>query len=312
MRKFLIIFTLSFVFFSFFISWITPCYKNGLFEVRKGESLFQIAENLKKQEFIQLEFPFYIYVLIKDKAQDLKSGVYLLSSDETFFSIAKKIIHGETYTIKVTIPEGYSIQQIDNCLTKAGLIQQGELISNLDLEGYLFPDTYYFSPSATIKEIVKVFLDNFDKKLNQELKEKIEKQNESIHDIITMASLIEKEVRGLEDKKIVSDIFWKRIKQKIPLDSCATIAFILGEGNWTFEEMRKEIAKGKEIDSPYNTYKYLGLPIGPICNPGLESIIAAIEPKNSEYWYYLSTPEGKTIFSKTLEEHNIAKAKYLK
>jgi len=131
-----------------------------------------------------------------------------------------------------------------------------------------------------------------------------------------MASLLEKEVKTKEEKEIVSGIFWKRIKEGRTLDSCATIAYILrredwAAGAWTFEEMRKEIARGKEIDSPYNTYKYLGLPLGPICNPGLESIMAAICPQNSEYWYYLSTPEGETVFSKTLEEHNTAQAKYL-
>ncbi len=96
----------------------------------------------------------------------------------------------------------------------------------------------------------------------------------------------------------------------MPLQVDATIVYILEGEKWTFDEMLREVALGRDIDSPYNTYKYRGLPIGPICNPGLESIIASVYPKSSQYWYYLSTPEGETIFSKTLEEHNIAKAKY--
>ena len=121
-----------------------------------------------------------------------------------------------------------------------------------------------------------------------------------------MASLIEKEVKTPEDKKIVSGILWKRLENSIPLQVDATISYITGKkgDSVSIEETK--------IDSPYNTYKYKGLPLGPISNPGLESIIASIYPENSDYWYYLSTPEGKTIFSKTLEEHNIAKAKYLK
>jgi UPF0755 protein len=121
-----------------------------------------------------------------------------------------------------------------------------------------------------------------------------------------MASLLEKEVKSLEDKKIVSGILWKRLENNMPLQVDATISFITGkkDANISIEETK--------IDSPYNTYKYRGLPLGPICNPGLESIIAAIYPETSNYWFYLSTPEGKTIFSKTLDEHNIAKQKYLK
>ena len=199
----------------------------------------------------------------------------------------------------ITIIEGWNLKDIAKYLEKQGIVVRDGLAP--ELEGYLFPDTYEISPEDGIDEIIKIMLDNFDKKAGLFSPE-----------VITMASLIEKEVRVLEDKKIVSGIFWKKINRGESLYSCATIAYILGRENWTFEEMREEIASGKDIDSPYNTYKYQGLPLGPISNPGLESIMAAIYPKDSDYWYYLSTPEGKTIFSKTLEEHNIAKAKYLK
>ena len=121
-----------------------------------------------------------------------------------------------------------------------------------------------------------------------------------------MASIIEKEVITLEDKKLVSGILWKRIRIGMPLQSCATIAYITGKNS------TKISAEETQIESPYNTYKYAGLPVGPICNPSLDSIIAAIEPEDSNYLYHLSTPEGETIFSRTFEEHNIAKAKYLK
>ena len=121
-----------------------------------------------------------------------------------------------------------------------------------------------------------------------------------------MASLIEKEVSSFEDKKIVSGIFWKRIKTNTPLQSCASINYITGKND------RGALWQDIEIDSPYNTYKYRGLPLGPISNPGLESILATIYPEESDYWYYLSTPSGKTIFSKTFKEHSAAQGKYLK
>jgi UPF0755 protein len=139
-----------------------------------------------------------------------------------------------------------------------------------------------------------------------EIKEEIERQGKSIFDIITMASLLEKEVRTEEDKKIVAGILWKRMEIGMPLQVDATIAYITGKNS---TRISKEETK---IDSPYNTYKYKGLPLGPICNPGFESIFASLYYEDSDYLYYLSTPEGETIFSKTLEEHNIAKGKYLK
>ena len=183
---------------------------------------------------------------------------------------------------------------------------------NLSLEGYLFPDTYYFRKEEGgdgkegIKNFVKLMLTNFDKKLTPALRTEIERQKKSIFEIVTTSSLIEKEVRTFDDKKIVSGILRKRLKTGIPLQIDATIVFITGKKT---TEISIEETK---IDSPYNTYKYKGLPLGPIANPGIESIIAALYPESSEYWYYLSAPDGKTIFSRTLEEHNIAKFKYLK
>jgi UPF0755 protein len=156
------------------------------------------------------------------------------------------------------------------------------------------------------KDLVKKMLDNFDDKLTPDLRAEIKKQGKTIFEIITMASLIEKEVITKEDKEMVSGIFWRRMKIGMPLDSCATIAYVLGVNKWrySYEDTR--------IPSPYNTYLNAGLPLGPICNPGLESITAAVYPKTSAFLFYLSTPEGETIYSRTLEEHNIAKAKYLR
>ena len=278
--------------------------ENKLFSIERGQSLFKIAENLEEEDLIKNEFLFDFYIITKGMSRKLQAGDYLFNPSMSITEITKKIISGEVAKIEVTIPEGFTVKQIEERLNLK--------LPETDLEGFLFPDTYQFSYGASAEEVVRKMLDNFDKKLTSDLREEIAAQGKTIFEIVTMASLLEKEVKTKEEKEIVSGIFWKRIEEGRPLDSCATIAYILGGGNWTFEEMRKEIARGKEIDSPYNTYKYLGLPLGPICNPGLESIKAAIYPKNSEYWYYFSTPEGETIFSKTLEEHNIAQAKYLK
>jgi len=269
-----------------------------LFLVEKGQGLFQIAENLEKEGLIKGNFYFRAYALLQGYTRSLQAGEYLLSPSMGIPEIVQKIISGDTAKIAVTIPEGFTVKQIEEGL---GLSLPGE-----NLEGFLFPDTYQFPINVNGEEVAVRMRENFDKKLTSDLKEEIEKQGKTIFEIITMASLIEKEVQTKEDKEMVSGIFWKRIELGKPLESCATIAYIKGVDQWrySFEDTR--------IDSPYNTYLNPGLPLGPICNPGLESIIAAIYPKSSQYWYYLSTPEGETIFSQTLEEHNIAKAKYLK
>jgi len=149
-------------------------------------------------------------------------------------------------------------------------------------------------------------LANFDEKITPDLRKEITKQKKTIFEIITMASLIEKEVAMDEDRAIVSGILWKRIKLGIPLQVDATITYITGKNN------TKISLNDTKINSPYNTYKYRGLPPGPIANPGIAAIRAAIFPKSSPYLFYLSAPDGRTIFSKTLEEHNTAKTRYLR
>lgn len=175
------------------------------------------------------------------------------------------------------------------------------------LEGYLFADTYRFRPSSSPEEVVTKLLDNFDRQLNTKMRQDIESQSKTIYQVVTMASLLEKEVRSEKDMKIVSDIFWRRIKNGQRLESCATLAYILSENKpqYSYEETR--------IDSPYNTYINAGLPPGPIGSPSLKAIRAAIYPTNNNYNFFLTRSDnGETIFSRDFEEHKTNKAKYLK
>ena len=171
------------------------------------------------------------------------------------------------------------------------------------LEGFLFPDTYEISGGINCDDFIITMLSNFERKITPELKNQMQKKEKSVFEIITMASMLEKEVRTLNDKKIASGILWKRIEVGMPLQLDATINYITGKSDPAVA------IKDTKIDSPYNTYKYKGLPKGPISNPGMDSIIAAINPEDSPYWFYLS--DGRTIFSKTFEEHTVNKAKYL-
>jgi len=174
------------------------------------------------------------------------------------------------------------------------------------LEGYLFADTYRFRPSSSAQEVVIKLLDNFDQQLSTNMRQDIEKQGKTIYQIVTMASLLEKEVRTEQDMKIVADIFWRRIKNGQRLESCATLAYLLGvnKPQYSFEETR--------IDSPYNTYLNYGLPPGPICSPSLKALRSAIYPTANDYNFFLTRPDnGTTVFSRTYDEHKVNKAKYL-
>jgi UPF0755 protein len=147
---------------------------------------------------------------------------------------------------------------------------------------------------------------NFDDKITSDLKKEIKNQNKTLFEIITMASMIEKEVKTMEDKKIVSGILWKRMDSGMRLQVDATVLYAQNK------EGLKVYTKDTQIDSPYNTYKNDGLPLGPISNPGIDSIIAAVYPTKTAYYYYLSASDGKTIWARTLEDHNNNKIKYLK
>jgi len=280
--------------------------ESKLFSVEKGQNVFQIGENLEKEGLIKNKYFFDFYVLIKGAQRKLQAGEYELSPSMNIAEIAEKIILGDIVKEEITIIEGWNLKDIGFYFENKGMFQAEELYDErAEVEGYFFPDTYQIRRGATLEEIINKAVDNFNKKLAP-YRNEISGAGLTLSETVIMASLIEKEVKTKKDKELVSGILWKRLKAGIPLQVDATITYITG---------KKTIKISKEetqIDSPYNTYKYLGLPIGPICNPGLESILAVVYPESSEYWYYLSIPDGETIFSKTLEEHNYAKAKYLR
>lgn len=312
----------------------SPANKNGQekkFTVAKGEATSRIASNLEKADLIKSSF--YFKYVIWSKKFKIKAGEYLLSPADNIGEIVKKLSSGESLNNEkqIRIIEGWGIKDINDYLNKNNLVAGDsfinlaskkigelkflELDSDLtyslpataNLEGWLFPDTYRIMDEANAEYIINKMVNNLSLKLNKEMRREIKGQSKSVYEVLTMASLIEKEVRTQDDMKIVGGIFWDRIKYGMPLQSDASLSYILNDkiGGHTLEQLK--------IDSPYNTYRYQGLPPGPISNPGLNAIKAAIYPTSTEYVYFLSDPEtGKTIFSKTLAEHNKNKAKYLK
>lgn len=320
--------------------------KEIVFEVKEGEGVKEIAQNLEEKGLIKNDFYFLFWIIIERKGKKVLAGNYCLSPKLSIFEIIEKLTKEEESTpsiVKLTFPEGWRITKIEERLKTKDLIEKDDILKfkikdfkkdysfladapdEVLLEGYLFPDTYFFYcslPEILCKEgkgeiskcergderaIIEKFLSNFDEKLTSDLRNEIKRQKKSIFEVIVMASILEKEVDKKEDREIVSGIFWKRLKEGKRLESCATIAYILGVDKWrySFEDTR--------VESPFNTYLNKGLPPAPISNPGLESIKAAISPKKTDYSYFLTDPKtGKTIFAKTIEEHNQNKVKYFK
>ena len=318
---------------SFFYLWNQAATSTGnidsakSFEIKKGDDALAIAKNLEKEGIIKDDLYFNFYVWKKDLHGKIIAGEYLFAAGITIPDVAHMITKGEAVSNqkRITFPEGWEIKDMKVRMEKEGLNLEGfdelakdpkyfqekygydflkDIPAGYDLEGFLFPDTYFFFADASAEAIIKKMLDNFDSKLSVELRDEIESQGKLVYEIVTLAGILEGEVKGREDKKMVSGLFWNRIKSGQALQSCATLAYILGENK------RQYSYADTQAPSPYNTYLHPGLPPGPISNPGLESIEAAVYPTNNDYNYFLNNPEtGKTVFSKTLEEHNANKIK---
>ncbi len=310
--------------------------KSIIFRVEEGDGLLEISNNLEKEGVVKNSHIFALYMFVSGKRTGIKAGTYLFSEPKSVLQVADKLFYGNVYYKRVTVIEGWNLNDIAVYLEREGLgtkeefyklagrppfFEGGEVFQghpgNLDnsfefllskpedvtLEGFLFPDTYHIPFDAGMEEAIKVILNNFKRKFPFDL---IEESDMSFFEILTLASLIEKEVIIPEDKAIVSGIIRERMRIEMPVQIDATVVYLTGK-----RTTRVSVAETR-IDSLYNTYVYKGLPKGPISNPGLSSIEAAINPQTSDYLYYLSKPTGETVFSRTLEEHNIAKNKYLK
>jgi len=302
------------------------------FVVNPGEGIAVVADSLGKEKIISSPLVFKLYFYF-NKGLPIQAGEYIFEKGSSMKTVISQLESGVTAEkeFSVLIREGLNVREINEYLKTKGYLKDDSFltlattpIKNLPkdltnysfigllpptatLEGYLFPDTYRLYKDFTASDLIKKMLANFDKKITPELRYAIVNSEKTLPEIITMASILEKEVRTEVDMKIVSGIFWDRIKIGQALQSCATLGYVLGvnKAQYSYEDT--------QIKSPYNTYKNPGLTPGPISNPGLKSIGAAINPTKTDYNYFLSRPDtGETVFSKTLEEHNAAKAKYLK
>jgi len=290
------------------------------FVIEDDDDIITVGRNLARENLIASRWYFYYYAWKNKLRGTIYAGNYMVESHVQLADIVYKITKGDAIVqkekdIKITFPEGWTFETMAERLNKNSLpgdefaqiaknppqelyTQYSFLNKDASLEGYLFPDTYFFLADATAQDIIDRMLDNFDVKVDQTQRDIIEQNGDNLYDILIFASVIEGEVAVANDRQIVAGIFKNRLDIGMALQSDATIDYIKG-----MPEI-KHTQADIDIDSLYNTYKYPGLPPGPINNPSLESIHAAISPQETDYMYFLNNAEtGETVFSRTFETH---------
>lgn len=281
-----------------------------LLTVSNGETGHDIARTLKEDRAIKSEFVFRVLLRLYGADTGVRSGTYYFPESKNAFALAW-YLHIGNFNIKpvrVTIPEGLNVRQMNELMVEKvpGFDSVAFLKQAMPKEGYLFPDTYFFYPGETTEEIIQVMLQNFDSKIKQPAAQQaIAASKISLKDLVIMASLLEKEAPDTENRKMISSILWKRFAMGMPLQVDAVFPYITGKSG--DEILQSDYA----TDSPYNTYKYKGLPPGPISNPSLDAIIAAASATTTPYLYYLSDKDGKFHYSKTFDQQLQNQRKYL-
>ncbi len=276
--------------------------------IAAGDSMDTIAHLLYGQKVIASPLLFKGYVILQRGATSLQAGEYFFPEPESAWQIAARLITGDTRLtpIRVTIPEGATTYQMAEILAKK--FSRFDAVSFAEKarprEGYLYPDTYFFPPNATIEEILAVMEQNFFTKIAS-IQDKIDAFGRPLHEVVTMASLLEREARTYEARRMIAGILWKRLDLGMPLQVDAVFGYIYRRE--TFSPRLSQL----EADSPYNTYRNKGLPPGPIASPSLSSLEAAVDPLPSDYLFYLTGRDGKMYYSATYREHLQKKRRYL-
>lgn len=278
-------------------------------DIEEGSTLDDVAKRLESEQVIRSPLFFkYTVRIFYGGDHRLRAGEYYFLQEASPFYVARMMTAGDygLVPVSVTIPEGASTFEMAEILDRrlAGFDRVRFIRLASEHEGYLFPDTYFFLPNADEKKIIKQMRGNFDEKIAK-LRDDIKRSGRSEEDIVIMASLLEKEARQTQTRRKIAGILWKRLEIDMPLQVDAVFPYIIGKN--TFELSLEDL----QYDSPYNTYRYPGLPIGPIANPGMDSLHAALNPIDGPYLFYLADNSGVTHYSETFEEHKRKKAIYL-
>lgn len=289
--------------------------RTKVIEIPKGTGIKEAAYILVKEEIISHPMFFTLMCRINSKSPVIKAGEYELRATMAPLEIYQTLEKGAYRKHYVTIPEGFTLNQIAKLLLKEQLIDKKKFlklahdrefikslgIGALSLEGYLFPDTYEFTKGSGEGFILTKMVSRFHEVFTDAFKRKTDEMKLSIHEVVILASIVEKEAKSAEEKGLVSAVLHNRLRKNMPLQCDPTIIYVIED---SFDGVLKN--SSLQIDSPYNTYKYRGLPPGPIANPGKEAILAAMYPARENYLYFVSTNEGYHKFSKSYTEHLMA------
>ena len=281
--------------------------------IEKGTPLRIISNRLGEKGIVKFPLLFLAYAELSRKGKDLKAGEYLFEQTVSPRQVLDRLAKGLVEADKIRIIEGWTLNQIADTLKNGGeivrLAKDPAFIASLNLktptlEGYLFPETYYLETNAAPADYLKAFVKEFEKNYSAEIKELKTLPAYSKHQIMTLASIIEKETGSEAERNIIASVFYNRLAKGMPLQSDPTIIYGLKHFDG---DIRKADITSRH---PYNTYVHAGLPPGPICNPGLPSIKAALQPAQTDYLYFVSKGDGTHYFSRTSTEHAEAVRKY--
>lgn len=286
-----------------------------LIVVSQNDSTSQIAHLLEEKGAIRSALAFRLYARINGLDGSLKTGAYNLDTNMSVSQIVQELIAGSSEKIKITFPEGYTVNQIVNLLDQKGIADKEsllkainekwdysflneELVSRWGVEGYLYPDTYYLGYDTKAEEVVDMMLVKFNEVIEEnDYAQRVEAGGLTLHEAVTIASMVEREARVEDERPRIAGVIFNRLRLGMPLQIDATVQYALGTPK------EKLYNKDLEIDSPYNTYKINGLPPGPIANPGWPSLLAVNEPEKNNYLYYVAKPDGTHAFAITWAEH---------
>jgi len=292
--------------------------------LQPGLTTAQAGTQLRQAGIIRDSFLFRLVVATLYPRRSIKAGTYTVSGSLNLVDAASLFVKGmPRKEVTMRIIEGWSIPDIADYLDKEGIVTKSAFLSetlkdytarfpflpprsgSISLEGYLFPDTYRIFADSTPEDIITKLLENFRAHYTTGMERATRDQSRSMHNIVTLASILEREVKSDTDRRMVADIFFRRLSTGMPLQADSTINYITGKKN--AQAQSEDLA----IDSAYNTYRHKGLPPGPISNPGLSALQAALSPIKNQYWFFLTAPDGSVVYSKTFEEHVKNKIKYL-
>ena len=288
--------------------------KSVYIKISEGMTTGEIADKLKEKNVISSSLKFRLISRLRGYDGQLKPGTYTFEEEMDDEEIFVKLLNGEKHLVRFTIPEGFGVKEIAERLSSLEIADKENFLKAADnfapytymhkrknvfyaAEGFLFPETYTIESDTPIDDILKMMASEFDSRITPEMRERAKELGLSIYDLTTLASLVEREVRYPEDRPIVAQVFFKRLKMNMPLQTDATLQYLL-------DEPKEDVTiKDTEIDSPYNTYKNAGLPPGPIANPGMDAFNAVLHPADTDYLYFVADRQGHNHYSYTYDEH---------